>query len=98
MPCLPNRCPCFAVLCNHSRMDELKEGSAILSSFRYVGLGLPVGQKYDAASDTELTYGDSTDGYVGYDHFGRIVHTLWKSGSTTQVESRYGRNAVGGVA
>ncbi|MDB4526773.1 RHS repeat-associated core domain-containing protein, partial [bacterium] len=80
-----------------SRSDEIKDGSDILSSFKYVGLGMIVAQKYNAAANTELTYGDSSNDYNGYDLFGRIAKTLWKEGSNTLVESEYGRNRVGGV-
>ncbi|MDA7867793.1 RHS repeat-associated core domain-containing protein, partial [Akkermansiaceae bacterium] len=80
-----------------SRFDEIKDGSDILSSFKYVGLGMMVAQKYNAAANTELTYGDSSNDYNGYDLFGRIAKTLWKEGSNTLVESEYGQNRVGGV-
>jgi YD repeat-containing protein len=80
-----------------SRFDEIKDGSLILSSFKYVGLGMTVAQKYDAAADTELTYGSSSNKYDGYDRFGRVARTLWKEGANTLVESKYGHNRVGGV-
>jgi RHS repeat-associated protein len=80
-----------------SRFDQLKEGSAILSSFRYLGMAMPVAQKYHTASNVELTYGNSADNYSGFDRFGRIEKTLWEKGSTPLVESRYGHNRVGGV-
>lgn len=80
-----------------SRFDEIKEGSDILSSFKYVGLGMMVAQKYNAAANTELTYGNSSNDYNGYDLFGRIAKTLWKEGTNTLVESEYGHNRVGGI-
>jgi len=80
-----------------SRFDELKEGSDILSSFKYVGLGMTVAQKYNEAASTELTYGDSNDNYSGYDRFGRIARTLWEEGANTLVESQYEHNRVGGI-
>ncbi|MDF1710867.1 MAG: RHS repeat-associated core domain-containing protein, partial [Akkermansiaceae bacterium] len=70
----------------------------ILSSFKYVGLGMMVAQKYNAAANTELTYGDSSNDYNGYDLFGRIAKTLWQDGSNVeQVESKYGYNRGGGI-
>ncbi len=57
-------------------------------------------QRFEQSSgwtNTELTYGDSSNAYHGYDRFGRIAATLWKSGATVLVESQYGRNAVGGL-
>ncbi len=80
-----------------SRSDEIKDGSTVLSSWRYVGLSMVVAQKYNAAADSELTYGNSGNDYNGYDRFGAIAATLWKSGSTVLVESLYGRNAIGGI-
>lgn len=85
-----------------SRPDAIKESSTMLASFRYLGLGTVVGQKYDAASNADLTMenggiGDAGDKYTGLDRFGRLVETIWKSGSTELVHSRYGRNRVGGV-
>lgn len=80
-----------------SSPDQIKDGSDVLSSWRYVGLGMIAAQKYDAAANAELTYGDSSDAYSGYNAFGEIAATLWKSGSTVLVESQYGRNAVGDV-
>ena len=80
-----------------SRIDEIRESGTTLSSWRYVGLGMVVAQKYDAAADTELTYGSAADTYSGYDRFGRIVATLWKTGTTVLVESKYGRDTVGDI-
>ena len=80
-----------------SRIDEIKQSGTILSSWRYVGLSMVAAQKYNAATNTELTYGSSADGYAGYDRFGRIIETVWKSGGSELVHSQYGRNAVGGI-
>ena len=80
-----------------SRHDQVKEGTAVLSSWRYLGLSAVVAQKYDAASNTELTYGSAADGYAGFDRFGRLIETLWKCGSTELVHSSYGRNRASGV-
>ncbi len=46
---------------------------------------------------TELSYGSSGDAYAGYDRFGRIAETLWKTGTTVQVHTKYGHNRAGGV-
>jgi RHS repeat-associated protein len=85
-----------------SRPDALKEDTTTLCSYRYLGIGVFVGVKYDAASNVELTYeaggtGDAGDQYTGLDRFGRLVETLWKKGSAEQVRSKYGRNRFGGV-
>ncbi len=85
-----------------SRPDALKEGGTTLCSYRYLGSGVVIGVKYDAASNIELTYedggtGDAGDQYTGLDRFGRLVETLWKKGGTDQVRSKYGRNRFGGV-
>ena len=85
-----------------SRPDALKEGSDTLCSYRYLGSGVFIGVKYDAASDVELTYqdggsGDAGDPYTGLDRFGRLIETLWKKGTAAQVHSQYGRNRFGGV-
>ena len=88
-----------------NRIDQLKNfgvGGEILSSWRYLGLGTVVSQKYNSAANTELTMknggtGDAGDPYTGLDRFGRLVETIWKSGSDELVHSRYGRNRVGGV-
>jgi RHS repeat-associated protein len=85
-----------------NRIDQLKESGSILSSWSYLGLGTVIGQKYDAAANTELTMrnggtGDAGDPYTGLDRFGRLVETIWKSGADELVHSRYGRNRVGGV-
>lgn len=85
-----------------SRPDALKEGTATLCTYRYLGGGIVIGVKYDAASNVELTYedgGTSTTGdkYTGLDRFGRLVETLWKQGSAKPVNSKYGRNRFGGV-
>ncbi len=85
-----------------SRPDTLKEGGTTLWSYRYLGSGVVVGVKYDAASNVELTYqdggtGDAGDPYTGLDRFGRLVETLWKKSGTDQVRSKYGRNRFGGV-
>jgi RHS repeat-associated protein len=79
------------------RPDEVKESSTVLSSFKYLGLGMPVSQKYNAAANAELTYGNAADNYSGYDRFGRIARTLWKTSGTELVNSEYGHNQVGGV-
>jgi len=60
------------------------------------------GVKYDAAGGVELTWqdggtGDAGDQYTGLDRFGRLVETLWKTGSADEVRSKYGRNRFGGV-
>lgn len=85
-----------------SRLDQIKESSAVLAGMNYLGLVTLVGQKYDAASNTEFTCegggtGDAGDKYTGLDRFGRLVETLWKNSSDTKVRSKYGRNRVGGV-
>jgi RHS repeat-associated protein len=85
-----------------SRPDALKEGSATLCSYRYLGAGVFIGVRYDAASNVELTYedggtGDAGDKYTGLDRFGRLIETLWKKGTAAQVQSKYGRNRFGGV-
>ena len=50
------------------------------------------GQTFPAAAGTALSYGTSstsvTSAYSGYDRFGRIVETRWKTGSTDQVHSK----------
>ena len=86
-----------------SRPDALKEGSTVLSSYRFLGSSTNVGVKYDAAASVELTYengstGDAGDKYTGLDRFGRLVETIWKptSGSNL-IQSQYGLNAFGGV-
>ena len=85
-----------------SRPDALQEGSTTLCSYRYLGGGVVIGVKYDAASSVELTYeaggpSDAGDKYTGLDRFGRLVQTLWKQGSADKVRSKYGRNEFGGV-
>jgi hypothetical protein len=46
----------------------------------------------NSATGTALSYGTSstrvTSAYNGYDRFGRIVETRWKTGSTGQVHSK----------
>jgi RHS repeat-associated protein len=85
-----------------SRPDAVKEGSSALCTYRYLGLVMVIGVKYDGASDVELTYqdggvGDAGDPYTGLDRFGRLVETLWKKASADQVRSKYGRNRFSGV-
>jgi RHS repeat-associated protein len=85
-----------------SRPDQIKEISTVLAGMRHLGLRTLVGQKYDAASNTEFTCedggtGDAGDKYTGLDRFGRLVETLWKNSSDTKVRSKYGRNRVGDV-
>lgn len=85
-----------------SRPDQVKEGSTVVASMRYLGLRTQVGLKYDQASNTEQTYenggtGDAGDKYTGLDPFGRLVETIWKNSSNTKVQSSYGRNRMGGV-
>jgi RHS repeat-associated protein len=85
-----------------SRPDQVKEGSSELAAMKYLGLGTLVELKYSAADDALLTMangstGDAGDIYTGLDRFGRLVQTLWKSGSTELVNTTYGRNRVGGV-
>ena len=85
-----------------NRISRLRQGGDDLSTWRYLGLGTVVGQKYNRAADTELTMqnggtGDAGDPYTGLDRFGRLVETIWKSGSNELVHSRYGRNRVGRV-
>src|SRR5690606_40252828 len=41
--------------------------------------------------------GDAGDQYVGLDRFGRLVQTLWKTGATNRVKSRYGRDRLGNI-
>jgi RHS repeat-associated protein len=43
------------------------------------------------------TTGDAGDIYTGLDRFGRLAETLWKTNSTTLIQTKYGRNRVGGV-
>ena len=87
---------------NLSRPDAVKESSSTLASFKYLGLGTLTNLKYDAGSATELTMqngggGDAGDIYTGLDRFGRLVETIWKTGSVEKVHTTYGRNRVGGV-
>jgi RHS repeat-associated protein len=86
-----------------SRPDQIRENSAVLASMEFLGLATPVGLDYEAASHARLTMkdggtgGDAKDIYTGLDRFGRLVETLWKTGSATLVRTKYGRNRVGGV-
>ena len=85
-----------------SRPDAIKEAGTTLCTYRYLGAGVFIGVKYDAASGVELTYedggtGDAGDQYTGLDRFGRLIETLWKKGADKQVHSKYGRNRFGGV-
>ena len=85
-----------------SRPDALKEGIETLCSYRYLGAGVFIGVKFDAASDVELTYenggsGDAGDKYTGLDRFGRLIETIWKTVSSVRVKSKYGRNRFSGV-
>ncbi|MEO5913302.1 MAG: RHS repeat-associated core domain-containing protein [Luteolibacter sp.] len=79
------------------RIDEIKDGTIVLSSWQYIGLGMVAAQKYNAASGVKLTYGSSDNAYDGYDAFGAIAATVWQKGGTTVVASSYGRNRVSGV-
>jgi RHS repeat-associated protein len=85
-----------------SRPLALKESSTTFASMRYLGLGIQVGLKYDAASSVQFTYeaggtGDAGDIYTGLDRFGRLVETIWIRADKYQVRTQYGRNRVGGV-
>lgn len=88
-----------------SRPDQIKEGSTVVASMRYLGLGVQIGLKYDGVTyySPELSYqngstGDAGDKYTGLDRFGRLVETIWEdSGATKLVHSKYGRNRSGGV-
>jgi RHS repeat-associated protein len=87
-----------------SRPDQVTEGSTVVASMRYLGLGTQIGLNYDAAGGTELTYEDggtspapASDKYTGLDQFGRLVETIWKNSSGNVVQSSYGRNRTGGV-
>jgi RHS repeat-associated protein len=85
-----------------SRPDALKEGGTTLCSYRYLGSGMIIGVKYDAAGNVEQTFrdggaGDAGDPYTGLDRFGRLIETLWKKGTADKVRSQYGRNRFGGV-
>jgi hypothetical protein len=86
-----------------SRPDQIRENSAVLSSMEFLGLATLVGLDYEAAFHARLTMkdggtdGDAGDIYTGLDRFGRLVETLWKTGSATLVRTKYGRNRVGGV-
>jgi len=85
-----------------SRPDALMEGATTLASYLYLGLSTVVNLKYDAATNAESTMqngttGDAGDKYTGLDRFGRLVETIWKSGATELVHSKYGRNRVGGA-
>ncbi len=85
-----------------SRPDALKEGGTTLCSYRYLGSGMIIGVKYDAASNVKQTFrdggtGDAGDPYTGLDRFGRLIETLWKKGAADRVRSQYGRNRFGGI-
>lgn len=85
-----------------SRPDQIKEGTSVVASYAYLGLGTVVDLNYDAASNAHLTMqnggtGDAGDKYTGLDRFGRLVETIWKTSSAEQVHTKYGRNRVGGV-
>jgi RHS repeat-associated protein len=41
--------------------------------------------------------GEAGDIYTGLDRFGRLIETIWQTGSTMEVQSQYGRNRFGGV-
>jgi RHS repeat-associated protein len=85
-----------------SRPDQIKEGSSVLATLKYLGLGTLVELKYQSAANAMLTMengstGDAGDIYSGLDRFGRLIETIWKTGSTDLVHTKYGRNRVGGV-
>ena len=88
-----------------SRPDQVKEGSTVIASMRYLGLGVQIGLKYDGVTyyTPDLSFqngstGDAGDKYTGLDRFERLVETIWKdSGGTKLVHSSYGRNRTGGV-
>ena len=75
-----------------SRLLAIRHGSEVLADWRDVGLGMMVGQTYPAAAGSALSYGTSSttsaNAPTGYDRFGRIVETLWKTGSTDQVQTK----------
>ena len=85
-----------------SRPDAIKESGSTLASFKYLGWGTLIDLKYDGASNANLLFqnggtGDAGDIYTGLDRFGRLVETLWKTGSTELVHTSYGRNRASGV-
>jgi len=85
-----------------SRPDGLTDNGNPLCSYAYLGLGVFVNVTYNAASNLEWTAetggtGDAGDQYTALDRFGRLVETLWQTGSATQVHSKYGRNQIGGI-
>jgi len=65
-----------------SRVLAIRQGTEILADWRYVGLGMMVGQTLPAAVGTALSYGTSSttaaNAYTGYDRFVRIVR--WNYG------------------
>jgi RHS repeat-associated protein len=57
---------------------------------------------YEVAANARLTLqngltGDAGDIYTGLDRFGRLAETLWKTNYATLIQTKYGRNWVGGV-
>lgn len=85
-----------------SRPDSILEGSSTLCSYEYLGMSTVSEVTYNAANNLTFTLedggtGDAGDVYTGLDRFGRLVETLWKTGSTTEVQSQYGRNRFSGV-
>ncbi len=41
--------------------------------------------------------GEAGDQYTALDRFGQLIETLWTTGGTAQVHSKYGRNQIGNV-
>ncbi len=87
-----------------NRVDSIFDfsGPTTIASMRYLGLSTQIGLKYDAASNTELTYenggtSDAGDKYTGLNRFGQLVETIWKNSGGNVVQSSYGRNRWGGA-
>jgi hypothetical protein len=79
-----------------NRRDAIREGTADVATYRYLGLGNVVGVDYPVPA-VALTYqhgttGDGGDQYTGLDRFVRMTDLRWNKGSTALVSSRYGYN------
>ncbi len=82
------------------RVEKIKDGSTVVTSYRYLGLSSVIGVKYEEAGNTELTYesgstGDAGDKYDGIDRFGRIVDNRWVKSSTNKQRTKYGYDRAG---
>lgn len=81
-----------------SRIAAISAGTVDYAAYTYLGAGTIVeSSRPDVAGGLVLGYGDSADGYSGFDRFGRVVDQHWQddSGSTTLDRYTYGYNRVG---